>query len=430
MDRRRALVSVHMGTDNPIAPSEPIIDINNYLTIEALELISIQFTGDACEYCVNGDGNWTTLNTNEYIYIFRRQYVSFRGELTPAINVGIGSFDISGKCNLKGNCMSMLFGDNAANNLSLTGKDYAFYELFYNCTNIVNVSENFLPATTLADYCYGFMFSGCSSLTTAPALPATTLASSCYRGMFRNCFSLTTVPELPATTLKTYCYGVMFQGCSSLTTAPYLPATTLASSCYYGMFSNCTNLTTAPYLPATTLASSCYNSMFWVCTSLTTAPELPATTLASNCYNNMFYGCNKLNYIKMLATNISAGNCLTGWVYNVASAGTFVKNSAMDLPTATQANSYVGIPEGWTVIDDGEYSGGLITFTIDGVEYQAEEGMTWGEWVNSEYNVNGEFTVDLDDSILYGWSRWVGTEVDYVYASHIIEENYNYAVVV
>ena len=28
----------------------------------------------------------------------------------------------------------------------------------------------------------------------------------------------------------------------------------------------------------------------------------------------------------------------------------------------------------------------LITFTIDGTEYQAEEGMTWGEWVNSEYN--------------------------------------------
>ena len=28
----------------------------------------------------------------------------------------------------------------------------------------------------------------------------------------------------------------------------------------------------------------------------------------------------------------------------------------------------------------------LITFTIDGVQFQAEEGMTWEEWVNSEYN--------------------------------------------
>lgn len=43
-----------------------------------------------------------------------------------------------------------------------------------------------------------------------------------------------------------------------------------------------------------------------------------------------------------------------------------------------------------SLINDGEESvGSLITFTIDGIEYQAEEGMTWGEWVNSEYNVDG-----------------------------------------
>lgn len=28
----------------------------------------------------------------------------------------------------------------------------------------------------------------------------------------------------------------------------------------------------------------------------------------------------------------------------------------------------------------------LITFTINGTSYQAKEGMTWAEWVNSEYN--------------------------------------------
>lgn len=28
----------------------------------------------------------------------------------------------------------------------------------------------------------------------------------------------------------------------------------------------------------------------------------------------------------------------------------------------------------------------LISFTIDGVLYQAEEGMTWEEWCESEYN--------------------------------------------
>ena len=34
------------------------------------------------------------------------------------------------------------------------------------------------------------MFSGCTSLTTAPELPATTLATSCYAYMFDDCSSL------------------------------------------------------------------------------------------------------------------------------------------------------------------------------------------------------------------------------------------------
>jgi hypothetical protein len=73
----------------------------------------------------------------------------------------------------------------------------------------------------------------------------------------------------------------------------------------------------------------------------------------------MFYGCKKLNYIKMLATDISASNCLDSWVYGVASSGTFVKNPAVTtLPTATEFNNYVGIPSGWTVVNDGEEIGG------------------------------------------------------------------------
>ena len=98
------------------------------------------------------------------------------------------------------------------------------------------------PPTTLAANCYQSMFSGCTSLTTAPALPATALANYCYMRMFQGCTSLTTAPTLPATTLATYCYAGMFQGCTSLTTAPALPATTLANFCYYYMFYGCTSL--------------------------------------------------------------------------------------------------------------------------------------------------------------------------------------------
>ena len=379
------------------------IDTDNYLTIYALEDgLTASLSDNACEYCIDGDGNWLSLSAGATTQSVNTGHtLSFRGDLTSISDdlYGIGTFTISKKCNLEGNCMSMLFGDDASDNYSLSGKDYAFYYLFYNCVNIVSVGENFLPATTLASSCYSNMFKGCTKLTTAPALPATTLANNCYSYMFNVCNSLTTPPSLPATTLESGCYTGMFGNCTSLTTAPVLPATTLADSCYYYMFGNCTSLTTSPELPATTLVYQCYGSMFNGCTSLTTAPELPATTLANICYGYMFYGCtsltiapalpattlvyqcynnmfqnctslitapllpattlanycyhsmfkgcSKLNYIKMLATDISAANCLYNWVYNVASTGTFVKNPSMtSLPTGTS-----GIPSGWTVED-------------------------------------------------------------------------------
>ena len=389
------------GGDNEGGSSEGSINTDNYLTIEALEDgLTASLSDKACEYCVDGDGNWKSLAAGTATESINSGHtLSFRGEIIPEANTGMGTFTISKKCNLKGNCMSMLFGDNAANNFSLYGKKWPFHQLFYNCTNIVNVSSNFLPATSLVRCCYYQMFSGCTSLITAPELPATALAQWCYSAMFSGCASLTTAPELPATSLADYCYGSMFSGCTSLTTAPELPVTTLASSCYGAMFSGCTSLTTAPELPATrlvddcysrmfsectglttapalpstTLASECYSYMFEYCTGLTTAPELPATTLANECYDHMFYkctglttapelpatsladycyremfsGCTKLNYIKMLATDISASGCLYDWVYRVASTGTFVKNSNMTtLPTGTS-----GIPRGWTVVD-------------------------------------------------------------------------------
>ena len=277
---------------------EGLIDINNYLTIEALENgLTAKLSTNACEYCIDGDGIWNTLVANTTTpSINQGQMISFRGNLTPYSSKGIGTFTISKKCNLKGNCMSMLFGDYAENNYSLSGKDYAFYKLFYNCTNIIEVSPNFLPATTLVSYCYRHMFQYCTSLTTVPELPATTLVSNCYDSMFKNCTSLTTAPELPATTLAENCYEYMFSGCKSLIKAP----------------------------------------------------ELPATKLSYYCYYYMFYDCSKLNYIKAMFTTIRSDSCTWYWVSGVSSTGTFVRNK-----NATwNVTGEHGIPNGWTVIEE------------------------------------------------------------------------------
>ena len=205
-----------------------------------------------------------------------------------------------------------------------------YNNMFKDCTALTTAPA--LPATTLDTSCYRYMFNGCTSLTTAPALPATTLANSCYESMFQGCISLTTAPALPATTLANSCYRSMFYGCTSLTTAPALPVTTLAEYCYYEMFSGCTSLNTAPELPATTLANSCYWSMFNGCTSLTTAPALPATTLANSCYRYMFNGCTSLTTAPALPATTLSNYCYYGMFYGCTSLAT-----AHALPATTLA---------------------------------------------------------------------------------------------
>ena len=178
------------------------IDIDNYLTIVALEDgLTASLSVNDVEYCIDGNGNWSTLTAGtKSPAINTGQTLSFRGNLTPASYEGVGTFKISKSCDLTGNCNSILFGDDAVNNNSLSGKDYAFNYLFENCTTIRNVSTNFLPATTLADNCYTYMFEGCISLTTAPELPATILKFECYCYMFYGCSKLNYIKAMFTTT--------------------------------------------------------------------------------------------------------------------------------------------------------------------------------------------------------------------------------------
>ena len=269
--------------------------MDNYLTIEALEDgLTASLSINACEYCIDGNGVWNTLTAGTTTpSINQGQVVSFRGNLTPTSSDGIGTFTISKKCNLKGNCMSMLFGDDAINTVSISNKSYAFFHLFYKCHNIIEVSPNFLPALVLANHCYMSMFAHCSALINAP--------------------------ELPSTDLKAACYCAMFYGCTSLTTPPELPATTLISQCY--------------------------SELFYGCTSIVTAPELPATTLIDRCYVYMFYGCSKLNYIKAMFTTKPSSTYTNYWVNGVSSTGTFIKNK--DATWSMTGKS--SIPSNWTV---------------------------------------------------------------------------------
>ena len=322
----------------------------SYLTTVALEDGTISFNIwrnmgtdyiTSISYSTDGGETWTTTqnqnNKSENLVIDvdvnEGDKVLWKGDAKQTgfydydeeVDEPVGSFFSStAEFDVKGNVMSLLYGDDFFGEVELE-YDYQFIYLFYDYYGekeclVVNAGNLSLPATALTSYCYDSMFQGCTALTTVPELPATALTNSCYSGMFAGCTSITRAPELHATTLANYCYQYMFNGCTSLTTAPSV-------------------------LPAATLAIYCYYYMFQGCTSITKAPELPATALTNSCYSGMFAGCTSLNYIKCLATDISASNCTNNWVYNVASTGTFVKAPSMTSWT-TGIN---GIPTNWTV---------------------------------------------------------------------------------
>ena len=276
------------------------------------------------EYNKNDIG-WQTYNVGDEITMKYADKVQFRSNDTLPIcgSNQYRKFITNGIFKCGGNLRSLYPGD-------VINDNYCFRRLFEN-TNILNVPK--LPYTQVKNYCYSYMFSGCTLLTTLPEnlLPATTLAEQCYSYMFNDCSSLNTLPEnlLPATTLKTECYKNMFSSCSSLTSLPenLLPATTLASDCYRYMFSNCPSLTNAPKLPATKLASYCYYYMFTNCSKL------------KEVYCNAHYNANGSE----ITTNI--GNSWLGYIPDTADC-IFYKNKDWSGPTTRNQNT---IPSNWQI---------------------------------------------------------------------------------
>ncbi|MBQ6280311.1 MAG: leucine-rich repeat protein [Mycoplasma sp.] len=183
------------------------------------ELVNKGASNPNLEYSTDGI-NWRTYSSTLNILQDSTLYLKGNNPNGWSTSNSIYShLSIKGNVSVSGNVMALL--DNAAKSgeegdITDIPCNYCFYDLFRDSTGITSVSEDFLPATTLTNYCYSWMFDGCSSLTVAPELPATSLKNGCYDDMFYRCTSLVTAPELPATNLKESCYDDMFYKCSKL----------------------------------------------------------------------------------------------------------------------------------------------------------------------------------------------------------------------
>ena len=277
--------------------------------------------------------------------------IRWRATITPVTNSGLGVFSQIGEnFEIYGNPLCLIYGDNFVSNSTFPSGSHAFYQMFKDCTTLTSAANLKFVVEVGRASCYREMFKGCTSLVSPPStVTLLTTNERVCQSMFEGCSALTTAPIIPivsSTGTGTCCY--MFKDCTSLTAAPELSATTISAQCYRYMFQGCSSLTNImSILPAQTMTSAnyCYQGMFQDCKSITKTPILPALTLVGQSYQQMFSGCNSLNHVTILATDISATNCLTNWLSNVASTGTFVKNSSMtSFPSGAS-----GIPVNWTV---------------------------------------------------------------------------------
>lgn len=356
------------------------VDDNDYLTFEVLQT-GFRFTlSKPCSYKID-NGSWVDLPANtSSMSAMAGQKVKVKANINPT-EEGLARFLLSAECNLSGNCMSLLYGDNAKGKNLAENHEYAFTNLFYGCDKIFHISEDFLPSTTTTKGCYSGMFKKCTNIITTPKLSASVLADRCYNemfaycdnlnnvselsfnevgvsscdGMFRNCSNLENIEKLSlgAIDLKDNCYNNMFSACSKITTPPIMKARTMGIASCYNMFTSCSSLTSAPEFTVTSASKDCcqymfrgcinlkssdniiidatdtysYNFMFDGCISLETAPKLNAVNMKERCYYNMFNNCSGLTVPPVLPSKNLAEFCYSNMFYGCNSL-----NHAPELP--------------------------------------------------------------------------------------------------
>lgn len=142
--------------------------------------------------------NWTTIpfvganasDPDPKVTIRQGQTVYFRAYTQmSALPMQFQDGDGSGYLAASGNIMSLLDPTCSSTEMG----EYAFSSLFRSSRKLKSAKDLKLPAMTLSDHCYFYMFQGCENLEDAPYLPATTLAPNCYKSMFSEDSKLTSV---------------------------------------------------------------------------------------------------------------------------------------------------------------------------------------------------------------------------------------------
>lgn len=238
---------------------------------------------------------------------------------------------------------------------------------FYDCSHLTSIS---FPACT---YIGNNAFNGCGSLTSANFPTCRSIGSR----IFYYCYKLTSINLPVCTSIGDY----TFHNCPNLTSVNFPACTTINTAA----FSLCTRLTSVNFPMCTSIGSYAFNKCY-ILSSLTIGTSTVCTLSNSNTFNSTPFAGYSASFsgtphIYVPASLVDAYKSATNWTY-----------------FSSYFSSIESLEGGDNDDDSGSGESNLITFTIDEAEYYAEEGMTWAEWCDSEYNTDnytcGDYSVD------------------------------------
>ena len=412
--------------------SQEVSPYRRYLKIIAKESGVLYFTPFDSWTNISLDSGNTWTNTSNSFNISSGQEVYFRGKET---NRRI--FDTNFIFEAEGNAFSLLLYDrpnkkdlseiigggtciNVFNNCTgltdasrvvftklerVSADSNSFLDLsgfFFGCTNMVAApKELYFKNIESGDgvNCY-YMFTNCTSLTTAPDLYFNDIISTNIsnergcEGMFSGCTSLTTVPVFEADYIHNSGCTNMFINCTALTDVHALHFNKVGNYACESMFRNCSSLTTTPTITVSEVSNESFHNMFRNCSSLIYT-KVPNIYRVKETFQTMFAKCKNLRYIEYLALPKNIDDYIgTEWVYGVSPTGVFIKHP--------NANSWViganGIPSGWAVEN---YSGDITGISFDNLTWVTDIpalGGT-GDSANCSYTIIGHYDNGISKDI-------------------------------
>ena len=178
----------------------------------------------------------------------------------------------------------------------------SLYRFFYNLTKLKTITGlEYLNTENVTDM--GYMFYGCSALTSLDVTHFNTEKVTDMGSMFYYCSKLTSLDVTKLNTENVKNMSYMFYNCSGLTSLNVTNFNTAKVTDMQLMFYRCSKLTSLDVTKFNTEMVTNMNSMFWDCSSLTSLDVTKFNTEKVTNMSYMFSGCSKLTSLNVTNFN-------------------------------------------------------------------------------------------------------------------------------